>query len=158
MIKGAVISNGGLYRYGLSRIWNEEGKKVMFMMLNPSTADAEKDDPTTRRCINYAKSWGYGGLYVGNLFAYRSTKPEGLFKVFDPVGPENDYWISVMAQRSYIVVCAWGNKRIIEKMRPEHRPLDFVDNSLYYLELSKDGIPKHPLYLKKDLKPKLWIP
>lgn len=154
MKKDAIISDCGQYRYSLSRIWDESLPKVMFIMLNPSTADADKDDPTIRRCINFAKSWGYGGLYVGNLFAYRATNPKDLQKPFDPVGKENAYWLAKLSEQSEIVVCAWGNRNISDKVT--HKPLQVIKKPLYYIELSVDGIPKHPLYLKKDLKPKSY--
>lgn len=89
MIKSAIISECGKYRYSLSRIWDENKANVLFIMLNPSTADGDVDDPTIRRCIGFAKSWGYGGIYVGNLFAYRATDPKELLKVENPIGFEN---------------------------------------------------------------------
>ncbi len=153
--KGAELSECGAYRYQLWRVWNDKLAKVLFIMLNPSTADADKDDPTIRRCIGFAKSWGYGGFYVGNLFAYRSTSPKGLFKPFDPVGKLNDYNLMRMEEKCEIIVCAWGNAPIIKKMRKEHKPLEFLNKPMHYIDLAKDGTPKHPLYLKGDLKPKL---
>ena len=154
MKTGAIISDCKRYRYRLWRIWNENKPLVLFIMLNPSKADSNADDPTIRRCMRFAAAWGYGGMYVGNLFAYRSTEPKGLMKTFDPVGRENDYHLACMSEKCEIAVCAWGNKSIVDSMRPEHTPLEFVKAPLYYIELSKDGIPKHPLYLKKSLKPK----
>ena len=89
MKKHAVISQDNKYRYQLSRIWDNEKPTVLFIMLNPSTADADADDPTIRRVVNFAKSWGYGGVFVGNLYAFRSTDPKGLKHTEDPVGEEN---------------------------------------------------------------------
>ena len=88
--KSATFSNCRKYRYALSRSWDEKKKIVLFIGLNPSTADEKKDDPTIRRCINYAQSWGFGGLQVANLFAYRATKPTKLRYVENPVGDDND--------------------------------------------------------------------
>ena len=89
MKKHAVISHDDKYRYQLSRIWDEEKPMVLFIMLNPSTADADVDDPTIRRVVNFAKSWGYGGVFVGNLYAFRSTDPKVLRYIDDPIGEEN---------------------------------------------------------------------
>lgn len=159
MKKQAVISNCGNYSYGLSRTWDEALPKVLFIMLNPSTADANNDDPTIRRCINFAKSWGYGGIFVGNLFAYRCTSPSELLCIQNPVSDkifEYELALIKMRRQSRIAICAWGNSKIIEKLNPRHKPLRLIDIPLSYLELSKDGTPKHPLYLRGDLKPKLF--
>ncbi len=147
---GALISSCKRYRYKLWRIWDDDLPKVLFIMLNPSTADESKDDPTIRRCINYAKSWGYGGLFVGNLYAYRTTDPRELKKIYDPIGDDNYKCLLEMFQKCSAVICAWGNN--------EPMPIELKKNlsRLHYLELSKTGIPKHPLYLKKDLKPTVW--
>lgn len=155
--KGAILSECEGYRYRLWRIWDEAKPKVMFIMLNPSTADAEVDDPTIRRCIGFAKSWGFGGLYVGNLFAYRSTQPKGLFEPNDAVGIDNNYHLQEMSKECEIAVCAWGNSPIVNKMKPKHEPLKNVHIPLHYIELTKEGTPKHPLYLKSELKPVKYI-
>ncbi|MDY8137584.1 DUF1643 domain-containing protein [Aquimarina sp. 2201CG5-10] len=149
MKKGAIISECGKYRYRLWRIWDESKPKVMFIMLNPSLADAERDDPTIRRCINFAISWGFGGIYVGNIHPYRSTDPRKLKKVMNTYGKNNVVHIVSMLDKCQVVVCAWGNN--------ERPPEYFKELSkLHYLELSKNGTPKHPLYLKADLKPKKY--
>jgi len=155
-ISSAVISVDGIYRYQLSRIWDEKLPQVMFIMLNPSTADAEKDDPTIRRCKSFAKSWGFGGIRVGNLFAYRSTDPKEILQCSNPIGEENKRHIDKMAAKCELVICAWGNSDIVNKLtknNPEYFPLKNITN-LRYLELSIDGTPKHPLYLKGNLQPK----
>lgn len=111
MKKGAIISDCETYRYRLWRIWNENAAKIMWIMLNPSTANAEEDDPTIRRCIGFARNWGYGGIYVENLYAYRSTDPKELKTAADPEGPANrDHLISMMND-SEKIICAWGNKQ-----------------------------------------------
>ena len=129
----------------------------MFIMLNPSTADADIDDPTIRRCVAFAKSWGYGGILVGNLFAYRATEPKTLLTVNDPIGKENITHLKVLSFESDIIVCAWGNSKIVErlgkKLGSDYKPLSEILGRLFYLELANDGTPKHPLYLKGDLKP-----
>lgn len=87
----AVLSTCGRYRYRLTRTWSQNRPPATFIMLNPSTADAHEDDKTIRRCIGYARRWGLGGLVVVNLYGYRSTNPDELWKVEDPVGPDNDH-------------------------------------------------------------------
>lgn len=157
MKKSAIISNDGLYRYRLDRVWKEDGPLVLFLMLNPSTADATKDDATITRCINYAKSWGYGGLVVGNLFAFRSTKPKNLLAANNPIGDDNLMYLDKMFLEVSGVICAWGNggivKKLGKKLGEDYKPLKGWFGHLAYLELAKDGTPKHPLYLKKELQP-----
>lgn len=146
-IRGAIISDCTNYRYQLWRIWDDSLPKIMFIMLNPSTADSDIDDPTVRRCIGYAELWGYGGLYVGNLYAYRATDPSVLSNVEDAIGPDNEKHLKEMESRCEKIVCAWGNS----EGRPEH--LFSNISNLHYLKLNQDGTPAHPLYLKRDLKP-----
>ena len=161
--KRAIISNSGLYRYELHREWDKDKGKVLFIMLNPSTADSHEDDLTTIRCVNFAKKWGYGGISIGNIYPFRAKRPKDLrkwLKACDGERPEayenNISHIGAMASEADITVCAWGCNH------PEIP--SFIDNladevPLYYLELCKDGrTPKHPLgNLSKDLKPKIWI-
>ena len=154
--KGAEISDCGKYRYKLWRIWDKTKPFVTFLMLNPSTADANVDDPTIRRCIGFAKSWGYDGLLVCNLFAYRSTNPKELLLIDDPFGKKNDIYIQECIDRSEKVICAWGNSSILKKFdrnTKEHFSSIKSRMKIHYLELSKDNVPKHPLYLKKTLVP-----
>jgi len=153
--RNAVISDCEKYRYTLYRKWDKSKPIIMFLMLNPSTADATFDDPTIRRCIGFAKSWGYGGLFVGNLFAYRATNPKSLFLTDNPIGKNNEEFIGTMARLSQKIVCAWGNSAIVKKLlkkHPNYKPLLGLGNNTYYIDLSNDGTPKHPLYLKGDLE------
>ena len=147
----ALISEDKLYRYQLLRVWDETLPRVLFVMLNPSTADATKDDPTIRRVISFAKSWGYGGVYVGNLFAFRSTDPKGLKYVKDPIGENNIQHIQAMVGLVDKIIYAWGNNQKEPKWLSEMVPTP------YCIDISKKGVPKHPLYLKKDTHPKLYI-
>ncbi len=149
MNKSAIISQEKMYRYELSRQWDSEKPYVMFVMLNPSTADGLKDDPTIRRCINFAKSWDYGGIWVGNLYAYRATNPKELKNVANSYGPDNDMHLISMANQSAIVICAWGHN----EGTPSSILRIFSKSRLYYIDKSVNGTPKHPLYLKGDLKP-----
>lgn len=147
----AVISDDQKYRYYLSRKWSEEGKVIAFIGLNPSTADAERDDPTIRRCINFAKSWGGSKLIMGNLYAYRSTKPEILHLVSDPIGPHNDEWLDQIITESDIVIVAWGVHGA--RHGRDVKLLNRYKANLSYLKLTKNGHPAHPLYLPSSLMP-----
>jgi len=122
-------------------------------MLNPSTADANEDDPTIRRCIGFAKSWGYGGIMVGNLFSFRATDPKELKEKKHLIQDieticSNQSNIQEMHSQCEITICAWGNTPI----QVFGNPLEGIDN-LHCLGVTKSGNPKHPLYLKKDLEP-----
>ena len=150
MNKTALLSEDNIYRYQLSRIWDEEKPKILFIMLNPSTADEFVEDPTIRRVVNYAKDWGYGGVYVGNLYAFRSTDPKGLKCIAHPVGPENITHIQTLISLVDKVIYAWGN----EEKEPDW--LKKMVDTPYCIEISKKGIPKHPLYLKKCLIPQIY--
>ena len=154
----AVISDCGEYRYELYREWDKDKGKVLFIMLNPSTADAHRNDLTTRRCMNFAKKWGYGGIMIGNIYPFRAKRPKDLrkwLKAYDGERPEayehNISHVGGMASEAEIIVCAWGcNHPGIPKW------IDEMNYGLHYLELCKDGLtPKHPLgNLSKDLRPK----
>lgn len=159
-MNNAIISLCKKYRYGLSRgtgmnMIDPRGT-VFFVMLNPSTADSEKDDPTIRRCRGFADKWGFSGLVVGNLYAYRSTDHKQLWKVDDPVGPDNDNYIMDYAKKFSYVICAWGNHAKLDRVDQFKQMMKSIDVSLWHLGLNKSGSPKHPLYLKKDLTPIRW--
>ena len=140
----AQFSSCSNYRYSLSRTWDSSLDQVLFIGLNPSTADDHVDDPTVRRCIGFARRWGFGGCILVNLFAYRTTDPGGLTKVDDPIGPDNDHWIAVEQSRANRVVCAWGNHGVLLK-RDEAVCSNL--SHVYCLGLTKAGCPRHPLYL-----------
>lgn len=143
----AVISDCGIYRYQLERRWGD-GKVVLWLMLNPSTADGRDDDPTIRRCVDFSVRWGYAGLLVGNLFALRATDPRELARHPDPVGPRNAWNLSLMAVRASVVVAAWGGHG---KALPaySHQVLDGLSafKSFMCLGRTQSGAPRHPLYL-----------
>ena len=138
------------YRYALWRTWDESKPYAMFVGLNPSTADEVNNDPTVIRCINFAKSWGYGGLCMANLFAYRATEPDEMMAAVEPVGSANDDWLVNLANEAGVVVAGWGNDG-----RYLNRSKDVVGllPNLHYLKRNKSGEPAHPLYLKSDLRP-----
>lgn len=156
----AVISDDGLYRYSLLRWWsNEDERRVMFVMLNPSIADAFKDDPTIKQCVYFGKAWGYGGIIVVNLYAYRSTDPKQLRKAqqqgVDVVGPENDGWIKAhAATNGSLIVAAWGNNAEPQRAWRVQQALRSYD--IHTLGLTKTHQPRHPLYVKRDTSPQLW--
>ena len=108
--KNATFSDCRKYRYALSRTWNDKKKTILFIGLNPSTADEKIDDPTIRRCINYAQNWGYGSLLMVNLFAYRATLPTELKNVKNPIGNDNDLHIIELSKKADLAVAAWGNE------------------------------------------------
>ena len=128
----------------------------MFVGLNPSTADAAVDDPTIRRCVRFAKDWGFGGILMLNVFAYRSTDPNRLRVVEDPVGPMNDQAFAFFRMKPGLIVAAWGSKCPPER---EREVLDLIWRPVYALGKTKIGRPRHPLYLRADTDPKIfWQP
>lgn len=154
----AEISPDGLYRYTLHRgiipAALDAAGEVLFVMLNPSTADDRLDDPTVRRCIGYAREWGYGDLAVCNLFAYRATDPKQLYTCPDPVGPDNDRHIIEQAARAQLVVAAWGAHG--GHLDRDVAVLDLIDKPVHCLAVTKAGKPGHPLYLGRHLRPMLY--
>lgn len=154
---GAEFSPCTLYRYKLWRIWDTSLPPAVFVMLNPSTADEIDNDPTVERCERRARSMGFGGLRVANIFALRSTYPEALYETSDPVGTENDLAIRESIADAGLVVCAWGGhgklngrgEAVLKLIREAgHMP--------HYLKLNKDGTPKHPLYVGYAQPPVPW--
>ncbi len=125
----------------------------MFIGLNPSTADETKDDPTVRRCIGYARAWGYAGLCMTNLFAFRATLPGDMMSAENPVGVENNRTLVEMAENAGLVVAAWG---IHGMYLGRDNEVSRLIPDLYYLKLTRNGFPAHPLYLPKRLKPIRW--
>lgn len=152
--KRAHISADGLYRYRLTRYWGP-GYMLPFVMLNPSTADADIDDPTIRRCMGFARREGAGGIIVVNLYAYRATNPNVLRTVNDPFGPGNGDALANVALEGpamgYPIVCAWGasgslfggDKAFINQMQQ-------AGAGLVCLGKTKNGHPRHPLYVRGD--------
>ncbi len=159
MPNDAIFSEDGRYRYTLRRTGLGGDGQCLFIMLNPSTADAETDDPTIRRCTSFAKAWGFSQLWVGNLFAYRATDPKELLTVDDPVGPDNDRYLMDLAMSANLVVCAWGNGEMPVKGRRGQGVLTelvWEGLTIHHLGMTKSGRPKHPLYLKASTIPIEW--
>jgi hypothetical protein len=159
MIKGASFSLDRTERYRLWRIWREnESQFIMFIGLNPSTADEYYDDPTVSKCMMFAAKWKYAGMYMANLFAYRATDPQALHKKLLTDGIDNtpnDRHLQYMMSQSKLIVVCWGNngmwgnryRQIVEMMR---------DKDLYCFGINQTGMPIHPLYIPKKTKLQLW--
>lgn len=150
--KSAVLSDCGTYRYLLTRTWDETQPAVGFIMLNPSTADANEDDPTIRRCVGFAKAWGYGGIKVRNLYALRSTDPKALRSHADPHGPDNYKYVEAAVDDA-LTICAWGANADPIDSRGLIDALLGWGGKPHHLGLTKGGFPKHPLYLRADTTP-----
>ena len=154
---GAAFSKCRRWRYLLWRRWDEAGPVANFLMLNPSTADEVKLDPSCTRARNYAGQWGYGALVVTNIFAFRETKPDRMKAARDPVGRGNDAAILRAAREADLVVCAWGNHGAHEARGEEvERLLRSSRVKLFFLRRNGSGQPAHPLYLPGSLKPVPW--
>ena len=140
------------YRYALWRQW-ASGPEVLFVMLNPSTADETADDPTIRRCIGLARSWGFGSLAVGNVFAYRTGSPARLKKTAQPIGAANDAWLRRLQRSASLTIAAWGNHgAYLDRSRIVRATL----GAPHTLGLTVRGEPRHPLYLRRDVQPAPW--
>lgn len=148
---GAVLSDDREYRYRLSRTWNVEKPTLGWIMLNPSTADETEDDPTIRRCIGYAKDWGYGSIVVGNLFALRATEPKELYDHPDPIGPENNDHLQQICEDAETVVAAWGAHGDYQQRGWAVRQM--LDVELLALDTTMHDQPVHPLYQPADAEP-----
>lgn len=146
----AIFSKDRMHRYALIREWNPNKPSLMIISLNPSTADEKINDPTITRCIGFAKKWGFGRLFVTNLFAFRATFPKDLFDSKDPVGGKNDYWLKKLSKEVDKVVLAYGNHG---KFKNRHDEMLEMINNPYCIEKTKTGMPTHPLYLKYTKRP-----
>lgn len=149
MEKEAQFSDDRIYRYTLCRTWTQGNGHVTFIGLNPSTADENKDDPTIRRCIGFAKDWGFGGINMLNLFAFRATNPKELMKAKEPIGEKNNHYLSMYCDPIGLNIACWGIWGAY--MNRGKEVLDFLGVSgLHCFGFTKNVQPKHPLYLKKD--------
>lgn len=155
----AIISPCGTYRYELQRrrgIDYPERGAAVFCMLNPSTADASIDDPTIRRCRGFADAWGCDGLIVVNLYALRATDPRELRRHSEPIGPENDFQLRSVARCLGDIVCAWGANADPSRVRDVVAIFRDAGARLWCLGTTKDGHPRHPLYVRGDTKLVAW--
>lgn len=158
MIKSAQISDCGKYRFILTRIWDDTKRAAVFIMLNPSTADGKEDDPTIRRCINFAKSWNCGSINVVNLFDLRTSSPEEMKKAEAPISRDNNFIVYMTVRKAVmlnaLIICAWGNHGCY--LGQDKKILDLINQAggdPMALKVSKAGQPCHPLYLKADSMP-----
>lgn len=154
IVRDAVLSPDGVYRYALTRSWDDHAPRDVWIMLNPSTADASLDDPTIRRCMGFSRGWGAGGIWVVNLFALRATNPAELLTHTEPTGLHNDTVIDLVMARARDtggrVIAAWGAHpaaadRAVDLMHRTRR--------LQCLGVTKAGHPRHPLYVRADTAP-----
>ena len=153
----AVYSDCEKYSYSLTRTWDQSQEHVLFVMLNPSTATEVQNDPTVERCERRARTLGFGSFCVTNIFAWRDTDPRKMRASKDPIGPNNDAAITQAAVIADQIVCAWGTHgAFMERGAFVKGLLDQTGKPLSHLGLSKDGHPKHPLYIAYSQKPVLW--
>jgi hypothetical protein len=144
---GAIFSECRGHRYVLYRIWDKEKPCVMFIGLNPSVANETANDPTIRRVISFAKLWGYGGVYMTNLFSMVSTDPKKL--IIQKDNTENDRHLTEVSSKCQIIVYAYGNFEVFGR---DKEVLALLPAG-YALQINKNGTPKHPLYVKADITP-----
>lgn len=151
---GAEFSACRTWRYSLWRRWGA-GPAMLWVLLNPSTADEHVNDPTVERCQRRAESGGYGAVWVANIFALRSTDPAKLYRHDDPVGPDNDRHIIALADEADLVVCGWGAHGALQD-RGSHvlRLLHDRNTEPHCLRMTGAGQPGHPLYIGYDVEPK----
>ena len=154
----AIYSDCESYRYALTRRWTA-GPRLLWVMLNPSTANEMANDPTVERCERRARAMGFGAFRVVNLFAWRATDTRALRSAPDPVGPENDATLAHGAHWADMILCGWGGHGSLQG-RDQHATaqLRFTGKPLWHLGLTGAGQPKHPLYLSYSVQPMLWNP
>lgn len=153
----AVIDETQTYRYWLFRQWDDAKPNACFVMLNPSTADGHVDDATIRRCVGFAKTWGFGSLSVVNLYALRARNPKRLKEAADPIGPENERFIRDAISKTSLVILAWGSS-IPDETIP--KTFDWIKDACDVAGLlprclgrTEAGHPKHPLFLRATIVP-----
>lgn len=154
--RAAELSLCGQYRYTLDRQW-DDGRHVTFLMFNPSTADADVDDHTIRKCMGFGKRWGYGRMTVINLFAIRSTDPKVVSLAVDAIGPLNDYWITQTLRHTRELICAWGCEQHMRSVHCRNRVSEVLAmaykeevGEICCLGRTQGGTPRHPLMLPYD--------
>ncbi len=154
----AVYSDCERYRYSLTRIWQPQGLRVLFVMLNPSTATEVQNDPTVERCERRARALGFGGFQVTNIFAWRDTDPRKMRAASDPIGPQNDTTISEGVAGADQIIAAWGaHGAHLARGASVEALLRDADRTIHHLGLTKQGHPKHPLYIAYACQPEPWF-
>ena len=153
----AIYSDCEKYRYSLTRVWDDGGRRVHFVMLNPSTATEVQNDPTVERCERRARTLGYGAFCVTNIFAWRDTDPKKMRAAADPIGPANDAAIRDACDWADTVVAAWGSHgEHLDRGQHVRALLAQITKPIYHLGLTAAGHPKHPLYIAYAQQPKIW--
>ena len=153
----AIYSDCERYRYVLTRVWDPGGRKALFVMLNPSTATEVQNDPTVERCERRARTLGFGGFRVCNIFAWRETDPKIMRGAADPVGPANDPAIRESCFWADTIICAWGTHGAhLDRGPAVERLMRATGRPLHHLGLTRDGHPKHPLYIGYTVAPMDW--
>jgi hypothetical protein len=153
----AIFDESETYRYSLDRIRDIKGPLLACIGLNPSTATESDDDPTIRRCVGYARAWGFGGIAMLNLFAFRATDPRTMKAASDPIGPCNDRVLEHYASRVSLILAAWGAHGSYMGRGEAVRSQMESSGKLYALRLTSSGHPGHPLYLPKALIPRKYL-
>jgi hypothetical protein len=157
----ALLSPCRIYRYTLERVWDIDRPRCAFVGLNPSTADEHQLDPTLRRCVRFADSWGYGSFIMLNVYAFRSTDWRGVQMYGAPVGPDNDKWVGrtvlEIEGNGGIVICCWGTHvKDIRGGLDRSAAVCAMISRPYYIRMTRSGYPEHPLYLPSNLEPEPW--
>jgi hypothetical protein len=147
---GAVFDVNDKYRYSLWRAWSTYHPRIVFVLLNPSTANEHKNDPTILRCMGFARAWNFGSMEVVNLFAFKATDYRELLKVQDPTGEENNRFLMQAVERCSTVVLGWGNRGKFLNRDRQVLSLLADRSDVHCLGITKDGQPRHPLYVKGD--------
>jgi len=150
---------GDCYRYRLHRVWDAARPSILWLMMNPSVATEVGDDRTVAKCQRYARAWGYGGIFVGNTFAYRCTDQKRLLEVPDPIGPGNDAALLDMARDAAMTILAYGaphHKSLRARGTEVAHMLAASGIPLHAMRISRSGRPEHPLYLPGALQPRIF--
>jgi len=152
----AIFSEDKQYRYVLTRVWKEPSNPILWIMLNPSTADEYQLDPTLTRCLNFSQDWNFSEMIICNLFSLRSTNPKNLYSHKNPIGPENLKYILEESKRANMIMVGWGNHSNLD-INWRNNLLNSLNKSLYCLGRNKNGNPSYPLYKSSKLKPILYL-
>src|SRR6185437_1447032 len=140
----AELSPCGSFRYYLRRAWGQQGRELLWIMLNPSTADAMKDDATIRKCVGFAQRWGYDSTVVANLYALRSTNPKALESAPDPIGPDNNRWIKQLVLESTGICAGWGASGPSTLDARSAEVMAMIPGEIFCIGTTKTGRPRHP--------------
>jgi hypothetical protein len=141
------------YRYTLWREWGDPSRYVQFIGLNPSRANEHENDNTLKRCIRFAQDWGFGAMYMTNLFAFVTPYPTEMRRAEDPIGPENDHWLTLLAEHAEMVVACWGCDSSLKKRDAAVLEMIGRFGPVHCFRRTKGGYPEHPLYMPANTEP-----